>query len=101
MKLYECEECGEYYYKKAEECPYCDGKEFSEIEGSEREVIFTVLKEIELESGEYQQFDEDTLEEKVDEKLKKSFDWTEFSFALDKAVEKGYFSKITLYISRA
>ena len=101
MDLYECCDCGKSYYKKVNRCPYCDNKEFNKSNGTEEEVIITVLEEIELESGEYQQFAYDELEELVSKKLNKYFDYMSFSNALNEAVKKEYFSEITLYVSRA
>jgi len=101
MDLFECQECGESYYKKVDECHYCEGKEFDKSDGTEREVILTVLYEITLESGEYEQFTWDELEELVDKKLGKECDYIPLSNAIDDAVKKEYFSKMTLYISKA
>lgn len=101
MKIYECNGCGESYYKKAEQCPYCDSKTFAELEGTEQEVILTVLREINIESGEYQQFDYDGLKELIDEKFGKDYNWIAFDSALKEACEKGYFTEFTSYISSA
>lgn len=100
MDLFECQECGDKYYKKVDQCPYCDGKDFDKSDGTEREVILTVLYEITLESGEYEQFTWDELEELVDKKFGKECKCIPFMNALDDAVKKGYFSEITLYISK-
>jgi hypothetical protein len=103
LDLYECCSCGEPYYKKADQCPYCDSKEFDKTDGTEEEVILTVLREIniESESGEYQQFGYDELEELIGKKLGKEFDYMSFDSALDNAIKKEYFSKMTLYISNS
>ena len=102
MKLYECEGCGEQYYNKRKECPYCNSKIFTETESTEREVLYAILKAISLSSGEYEEFNEDSLEERVEEELEGfKFKWVEFSLALDQAVEKGFFSKVIIYVSSA
>ncbi|KKM50052.1 hypothetical protein LCGC14_1556470 [marine sediment metagenome] len=101
MKLFECSKCGENYYKRADECPYCDGKVLYEIKGTEKEVILTVLYELNLESGEYEQFTYDDLEGKVNKKLGKDVNWESFNDALKDAEKKGYFTELTTYISSA
>ena len=98
MKLYECEECGNQYYKKIKKCIDCK-KELKELEVLERDVIFVILEEISLTSGEYETIYEEELEEKVGEKISRDFDCTEYSFALDKALKNGLFSKRIIYIS--
>lgn len=101
MKLYECNGCGESYYRRAKQCPYCDNKTFAELEGTEQEVILIILREINSESGEYEQFDYDGLKELVDEKLGKDCCWMAFNSALKEACKKGYFTEFTSYISSA
>ena len=102
MKLYECEECGEQYYKKAEQCPFCDSTILIEIEGTEEEVLFLVLLEINAESEEYEQFNYDSIAELVDDKMnKREFGYMSLSNALKKACDKGCFTEMTFYISSA
>lgn len=102
MKLYECEECGEQYYKKAEQCPFCDSTVLIEIEGTEEEVLLSVLLEINTKSGEYEQFSYDSIAELVEEKLgKRDFEYMSLSNALKKACDTGYFTEMTFYISSA
>lgn len=99
MDLFECNGCGDKYYKKVEQCPYCDSKTLAELEGTEEEVIMTVLREINIESGEYEQFDHDSLNELVREKLGKDYCWMAFNSALKDACKKGYFTEWTTYVS--
>jgi hypothetical protein len=101
MKLFECNGCLESYYKKVDQCPFCDGKTFAELEGTQQEVILIVLREINNESDEYEQFDYDGLKELVDKKLGKDYYWRAFDSALKEACKKGYFTKWTSYISSA
>ena len=98
MKLYECNICGNRYYKKIKECIDCK-KELTELEVSEREVILVILEEISSTCDEYEAIYEEELEEKVGEKIGRDFDCTEYSFALDKAIKNGLFSKRIIYIS--
>ncbi len=105
MKLYECEECGSQYYKKVEQCPFCDSTVLNQIEGTEEEVLLTVLLEINMESEEYEQFNYDSIVEKVREKLSKEeydkYDYISLYNALKKACDKGYFTEMTFWISSA
>lgn len=97
MKLYECNKCGEYYYKKAEQCLYCDGKICIELIGTSEEVILPALKEFYFNEGNYEQFNIDQIKEIIEEKLKKEIKWDAFCKALDKAEEKGYLTKVIIY----
>lgn len=98
MKLYECNVCGNQYYKKIKECIDCK-KELKELEALERDVIFVILKEISLTCDEYKAFYADELEKKVGEKIGRDFDCAEYSFALYKAIKDGLFSKEIVDIS--
>jgi len=102
MEIYECVGCGDYYYKMTKQCPYCDCTTLTKLEGTEEEVLIIVLREINIESGVYEQFDYESLKEKVSKKLgNNDYGWMSFDNALKKACDKGYFSEITLYISSA
>ena len=97
MKLYECNECGEYYYKKVKECPYCECNILLEIEGTDEEVILSALKELYFEEREYEQFNIDEIKKEIEEKIGNNFKYMSFSRALDTAEELGLFTKMTLY----
>ena len=103
MKLYECLKCGDYYYKKVKQCPFCDSTVLIEIEGTEENVLFSVLLEINTESEEYEQFHYDSIVEKVQEKLGKDeynkYGCLSLDNALKTACNKGYFTEMTFYIS--
>ena len=98
MILYSCLECGENTYTKERECE-CGCKEFEESEGTEEEILFLVVREIALTSGEYEQIFDDQMEEKVSELLKQEYNWTNLSSALEKAVKKNLFDKRISYIT--
>ena len=102
MKMYECIKCGNYHYKKTEQCPYCDCTILTELKGTEEEIILIVLREINEESGEYEQFDYNSLKEKTNEKLgTEECGYMSFDNALKEACNKGYFTEITSYVSSA
>lgn len=105
MKIYECLGCGDFYYKQVEECPFCDSTVLIEMDGTEEEVLLTVLSEINTQSEEYEQFNYDSIVELVEEKLgKKEYDkfkYVSLVDALKKACDKRYFTEMTFWISSA
>ena len=105
MKIYECVSCGESYYKQVDKCPFCDSTILIQINGTEEEVLLTVLLEIKMESEEYEQFNYDSIAELIKKKLGKEMynklSYSAIDDALKKACEKEYFTEMTFWISSA
>ena len=105
MKIYECVSCGEFYYKQIDQCPFCDSTVLIKINGTEEEVLLTVLLEISMESETYEQFSYDSIGELIIKKLgREIYDKLNYSAidnALKNACKKGYFTEMTFWISSA
>ena len=64
----------------------------------ERDKLFKIIKDFFGEgSGDSIAFKEDELEIKIEELYGKEFDWSEYSFAIDKPLKKGIINKSIVY----